>query len=192
VLRLDLPPRCICRVTRFARSLRSRYNPIPTLTLNEQLSFSVIWLNMDAILHEIRRGDDGLIQLRVSLGSREPRIFRATYDDADAPYIYCNVEQELFMALSDMAFLRFGNCVVYQFELMSLIGAFCRGMTLPDLPASLGTTSFCTLKPSRTQVAWNKFRIFLRRLGLYRRHNYIVPAELASQITKRSNGTASR
>ena len=131
---------------------------------------------MDATLHEIRRADDGLIELTVALGTEPPRVFRATYDTSDPGYVFCNVDQELFMALSDMAFRRFGNCAVYQLELMKLVGAFCAGTMLPTMPVELGTTKFCTLKPSRSRVICNKFWILLRRLGLYRPRIYIAPA----------------
>ena len=123
---------------------------------------------MDAVLHDIQRSEDGLVQLTVSLGSQRPRIFRAMYDDSDSRCVSASLDQELFMALSDIAFRRFGNCVVYQHELMKLIGAFCSNTSLPQMPVALGTTSLCTLKPSPTRVVRNKFWILLRRLGLYR------------------------
>src|SRR5262249_22324884 len=133
--------------------------------------------NVDAILHNIRRADDGLIQVTISLESQQPRVFRATFDNSDPRCTVANLEQELFMALSDMAFRRFGNCVVYQHELMKLIGAFCKGTALPQMPVTLGTSSFCTLKPSPGRIAWNKLRIFLRRLGLYRPRIYVARAD---------------
>ena len=131
---------------------------------------------MDATLHDMRRADDGLIELTVALGTAPPRVFRATYDGSHPGYVFCNLDQELFMALSDMAFRRFGNCAVFQHELMKLIGAFCAGAALPTMPVALGTTDFCTLKPSPSRVLWNKFWILLRRLGLYRPRTYSVPA----------------
>jgi hypothetical protein len=130
---------------------------------------------MVAIVHDIQRSDDGLIHLSITLGSQQPRVFRATYNNSVPNRVSGMLEQELFMALSDMAYCRFGNCVVYQDELMKLIGAFCDGAVLPTLPATLGTTSFCTLKPSRAGIAWNKCRILLRRLGLYQPRIYIAP-----------------
>jgi len=123
---------------------------------------------MDAILHDIQRAEDGLIRLTVSLGLQPPRVFRAAYDRPKSGVVFANIEQELFMALSNMAFRRFGNCNVYIVELGNLVGAFSAGTPLPQMPVTLGTSSFCTLKPGRGRVAWNKFRILLQRLGLYR------------------------
>ena len=131
---------------------------------------------MVATLHNIRRADDGLLQLTVALGPAPPRAFRATYDSSNPHDVSCNIDQELFMALSDMAFRRFGNCAVFQHELMKLVGAFCAGEVLPAMPLVLGTTRFCTLKPRPGRVLWNKFWILLRRLGLYRPRIYTVPA----------------
>lgn len=129
---------------------------------------------MDAILHNVRRTDNGLIELIVSLGSQQPRIFLASYDGSDLRCTLGNLDQELFTVLSDMALLRFGNCAVYQYELMKIMDAFCAGALLPALPVELGTTRFCTLKPSRSRVAWNKLWILLRRLGIYRPRIYIA------------------
>ena len=71
------------------------------------------------------------------------------------------------MLLSDVAHERFGNCVVYQMELMGILSAFAIGEDLPKLPATLGTTSFCTLKPGPARILWNKLWILLNRMGLY-------------------------
>ena len=129
---------------------------------------------MDAILHVIQRADDGLLHLTLSLVAQPPRVFRGSHDGFTPACAV--VDQELFMALSDMAFRRYGNCAVYQFELMKLMGAFLAGETLPPMPIALGTSRFCTLKPSRARVALNKLRIFLRRFGLYRSRVHINSA----------------
>src|SRR5688572_9043845 len=132
-------------------------------------------MSVDAILHDSRCSEDGCIQLTVSLGSQPSRSFHATYDASDPRCVVCTLEHELFMALSNLAFRRFGNCIVYQHELIQLIGAFCTAAdSLPSLPVTLGTTNFCTLKPSRGCIAWNKFWILLRRLGLYRPRDYVA------------------
>jgi hypothetical protein len=132
---------------------------------------------VDAILHNIRRAEDGLIWLTVSVASQEPRVFRATYDDSDPRCTFANIEQELFMALSELAFRRFGNCSVYPYELTKIIGAFCNSSALPRMPITLGDSSFCTLRPGRLRIVWNKFWILLKRLGLYRPRIYIAPAD---------------
>jgi hypothetical protein len=130
---------------------------------------------MDATLYGIRRAADGLIELTVALDSGPPRVFRATYDNTRPGYVFCNFDQELFTALSDRAFRRFGNCAVYQHELTKLVGAFCAGTVLPTMPVELGTTKFCTLKPSPSRVICNKLWILLMRLGLYRPRTYSAP-----------------
>ena len=71
------------------------------------------------------------------------------------------------MRLSDLACQRFGNCTVYQMELMGIIAAFATDEDVPVLPATLGTTRFCRLKPGRTRTLWNKVWILLYRVGLY-------------------------
>jgi hypothetical protein len=122
---------------------------------------------MKVVLHELLKRDDGAIQLLVSFGAEAPRAFLAVYDGADPKYRFCSVDQELFMRLSDLAHKRFGNCTVYQWELMGIISAFAAAEQLPVLPATLGTTSFCTLKPGPMRVLWNKMWILLARMGLY-------------------------
>jgi hypothetical protein len=122
---------------------------------------------MKVVLHELSKRDDGLIQLLISFDAERAVAFLATYDGTDSKYKLCSVDQELFMRLSDLAHKQFGNCAVYQMELMGIIAAFETNEDLPILPATLGTTSFCTLKPGRTRVLWNKLLILLHRMGLY-------------------------
>src|SRR5262245_61424669 len=107
---------------------------------------------MNVVLHELSKCEDGSISLRVSVGSDPARTFLATYDSSDPKYKLCSVDQELFMQLSDLAHKRFGNCAVYQMELMGIIAAFVAGEGLPALPATLGTTRFCTLKPGLLSI----------------------------------------
>ena len=102
----------------------------------------------------------------VSCGAEPPRVFLAAFDGADPKYTFCSMDQELFMLLSDLAHKRFGNCVVYQMELMGIISAFATDEDLPRLPATLGTTRFCTLKPGAMRIMWNKLWIVLSRMGL--------------------------
>ena len=116
---------------------------------------------MTVALHKIAKDYAGLLQLTVSVGHGPIKTYKATYDDSDDKCTLFLFDQELFMLLSDLAFRRFGNCVVYQHELFGIIKAFWYGRPLPPLPAELGTTSFCTLKPSAARIIWNKFRNFL-------------------------------
>jgi hypothetical protein len=113
-------------------------------------------------VQNIRRSDDGIILLEISLGQQPPRIFRASYDEGG-----CGFDTELFFALSNAAYRRFGNCIVYQHELFRIVQAFCTGKELPPLPATLGTTHFCTFRPMLVRVVWNKLLIFLRWIHLY-------------------------
>jgi hypothetical protein len=122
---------------------------------------------MKAVLHELLKRDDGAIQLLVSFGDEPAQVFCATYDGADPKYKFCSVDEELFMRLSNLAHERFGNCAIYQMELMGIIIAFTKSEELPALPATLGTTRFCTLKPGKMRILWNKFWILLYRIGLY-------------------------
>lgn len=122
---------------------------------------------MKVVLHELLNRDDGAIQLLVSFGDEPARAFIASYNGADPKYKFCSVDEELFMRLSDLAHERFGNCAVYQMELMGLVSAIAAGAALPELPAALGTTRFCTLRPGTMRVWWNKLRILLYRMGLY-------------------------
>jgi len=135
---------------------------------------------MKVVLHELSKCNDGTISLRVSVGSNPARTFLAAYDGADPKYKFCSVDQELFMQLSDLAHKRFGNCAVYQTELMGIIAAFVAAESLPAFPAILGTTRFCTLKPGTLRVLWNKIWIFLYRIGLYRPPVWTPPGNVAA------------
>lgn len=130
---------------------------------------------MQVVLHQISKRDDGLIELLVSFTGEPAQAFLATYDGANPKYKYCSVDELLFMRLSNLAHQRFGNCAVYQMELMGIIAAFETNKELPAFPATLGTTSFCTLKPGELRVWWNKLLILLHRMGLYRPHVWIHP-----------------
>src|SRR5262249_10115884 len=130
---------------------------------------------MKVVLHELLKRDDGAIQLLVSFGEEPARAFLASYDGSDPKYKFCSVEEELFMRLSDLAHERFGSSVVYQMELMGIVSAFAAGAAPPELPATLGTTSFCTLKPGKMRVWWNKLWILLYRMGLYHPRVWVHP-----------------
>ncbi len=88
---------------------------------------------MKVVLHQLLKRDDGAIQLLASLGNEPERTFLASYDGAEQKYKAFCVDQELFMRLSDLGQKRFGNCVVYQMELMGIVAAFANGDELPAL-----------------------------------------------------------
>ncbi len=130
---------------------------------------------MKVVLHELLKCADGTIQLLVSFGDEPARTFFATYDGADQKYKFCFVDEELFMRLSDLAHHRFGNCTVYQMEVMGIVAAFVTGEYVPVLPATLGTTRHCKLKPGRIRILWNKLWILLYRIGLYHPRVWLHP-----------------
>jgi hypothetical protein len=122
---------------------------------------------MNVVLHEIAKREDGLLQLCVSCDADSPRAYLACYHGDNPQIKECTLHEELFMMLSEAAHKRFGNCTVYQMELMGIIGAFAEGHELPRLPATLGMTRFCSLKPGFLTVIWNKLWILLHNMGLY-------------------------
>lgn len=130
---------------------------------------------MKVVLHGITKRENGLISLAVSFGNDPPNDYRASYDGVDDKYKFGSIDEELFMVLSDRAHNRFGNCAVYQMELMGILGAFHDGDKLPELPAELGTTRFCTLRPSRLRIAWNKFKSLLYHLKMLRPRTSVYP-----------------
>ena len=130
---------------------------------------------MKVVLHRITRREDGFIGLAVSFGNHPPREYRASYEGSDDKYKFGGTDEELFMALSDLAHKRFGNCAVYQMELMGILGAFNDGDKLPDLPAEFGTTAFCTLRPSRLRIVWNKLMILLYKIKVLRPRIWVHP-----------------
>lgn len=140
---------------------------------------------MKVVLHQLLNRDDGAIQLLVSFGDEPARGFLASYDGADPRYKFCSVDEELFMRLSDLAHKWLGNCTVYQMELMGIIAAFTADEPLPVLPATLGTTSFCTLKPGTMRVLWNKLWILLYKMGLYHPQVWVHPDYQGSGRTTR-------
>ncbi|MAG93986.1 MAG: hypothetical protein CMJ48_09580 [Planctomycetaceae bacterium] len=130
---------------------------------------------MKVMLHGIERRADGLMCLTVAIGNESPRSYLASFDGSHDGCESSETDEELFFALSDLAFKRFGNCVVYQMEVMGILGAFDRGEQLPEMPVQLGTTSFCTLRPNLLRLAWNKFKVLLWRMGIYRPKSWIHP-----------------
>ncbi len=93
---------------------------------------------MKVVLHEISKLDDGSMELAVSFGDSIANRYHATYDASDAQCKVILIDHELFMKLSNLAFERFGNCTVYQIELMALLRTFCETERSPELPFELG------------------------------------------------------
>jgi hypothetical protein len=114
---------------------------------------------MRVLLHRIVREHElHRVRLTVQIGDSPLRDYLADYDDSDPTYKRCNVEQELFMQLSDLATRRYCNCVIYQMELMGIIGAFISNQSIPDLPIELGTTMFGIKRPSQTKIFIDRLR----------------------------------
>ena len=130
---------------------------------------------MKVVLHKVTKHEDGLIELAVSIGNDPPKDYRASYDGSDDRYKFGGPDEELFMALSDLAHKRFGNCAVYQMELMGIFGAFNDGDKIPELPAEFGTTEFCTLRPRCLRIVWNKLKIQLYKLKVLRPRIWVHP-----------------
>ena len=80
--------------------------------------------------------------LSASVNGEAPQSYQASFDDNDSKYKFCSIEEKLFMQLSELALRRYGNCTIYQMELMDIIGAVQRGDSAPQFPVELGTTSF--------------------------------------------------
>ncbi|MCA9249270.1 MAG: hypothetical protein KDA42_19245 [Planctomycetales bacterium] len=130
---------------------------------------------MKVFLHKLAKREDGLVDLTVSFGSDPPKNYRASYDGSDDKYKIGSIDEELFMALSDLAHKHFGHCVVYQMELMEILRALNDGDELPELPAEFGTTEFCTLRPSRLRIAWNKLKTMLYKLKVLPSRTWVHP-----------------
>ena len=129
---------------------------------------------MNVVVFNIERQlDDPLMySVTVSFDDSPPVKYQASYDDSDSRARFCNVEPDLFMELSNLAHKRFGDCTIYQMELMSIIGAFAADDLDLTLPAQLGTTQYCWSKPTHLKILRNKlsywFTMIKWRLGIGR------------------------
>ncbi|MAJ46225.1 MAG: hypothetical protein CMJ57_02725 [Planctomycetaceae bacterium] len=83
------------------------------------------------------------------------------------------------MSLSNIAHSKYAKCTVFQIELMEIIKAFLKQEFDLELPVKLGTTKYCTLKPSLLGIAYNKCRYylttFLWKIGVNRPNRMIAP-----------------
>lgn len=89
-----------------------------------------------------REPEPGCVRMSVQFGDEPVKSYLGDYDGSDPKFVWSNVDQELFMRLSDLALKRFCNCGIYQMELMGIIGAFILGKSIPAFPIELGTTDF--------------------------------------------------
>lgn len=85
----------------------------------------------------VRLHDKGTFDVVVSFGTSAPVRYRASFDDSDERAKFCNVESDLFMALSNLAHKKYGDCTIYQMEMMSIIGAYANHELRLELPAKL-------------------------------------------------------
>ncbi len=114
---------------------------------------------MQIFLHRIVREPElNRVRLTVRVGDSPLKDYLADYDNSDPTYKHCNVEQELFMQLSDLAIQRYCNCAIYQMELMGIVGAFISNQSIPDMPIELGTTTFGMKRPSRLKIFVDRLR----------------------------------
>ncbi len=129
---------------------------------------------MNVVLTNLERheNESRIFNVTVAFGDSTPVRYQASYDNPDPRARVCNVETDLFMALSNLAHQKFGKCTIYQIELMSIIGAFASDELDLELPAQLGTTKYCWSKPTRFKILYNKLRNWLTmikwRLGVGR------------------------
>jgi len=105
-----------------------------------------------------REPEKGRIRMTVQFGGEPPKEFLGEYKQCDEKYSFCNLEQELFMRLSDLAVRKYCNCAIYQMELMGIIIAFLSDQTIPSFPIELGTTDFGIPRPSRTRIFFNRIK----------------------------------
>ena len=68
--------------------------------------------------------------MTIRFGDEPAKQFLGEYDGADEKYKFCNIDQELFMRLSDLAVKQYCNCAIYQMELMGIIAAFLSDETI--------------------------------------------------------------
>jgi hypothetical protein len=114
---------------------------------------------MRVLLHSMTREPEaGRVRMSVQFGDEPLKSYLGDYDASDPKFVCGNVEQELFMRLSDLAMKRYCNCVIYQMELMDIIGAFVSGKGIPAFPIELGTTNFGMSRPSNTRIFFARIR----------------------------------
>ena len=106
----------------------------------------------------IREPEKGRVRMTIQFGDEPPKQFLGEFDGGDGKYKFCNVEQELFMRLSDLGVKRYCNCAIYQMELMAIISAFLSGQSIPRFPIELGMTDFGLTRPSDAKVFFDRIR----------------------------------
>lgn len=116
-------------------------------------------VSMRVILQNVTKETEiNRVRMTVQFGEEPPKSFLGDYDGTDQRFVLCNVEQELFMRLSDLAQKRYCNCAIYQFELMGIIKAFLSDKPLPEFPIELGTTSFGLKRPTPVGIFFDRLR----------------------------------
>lgn len=126
------------------------------------------------ILHDIERSEKeaGSFFVFVSTESKSPSRYQVSYDDSSEQGRFCILDSDLFMELSDIAHKEFGDCTIYQIELMLILGAYANEELQLDLPVKLGTTQYCLSKPGPMKIVRNKLSfLFIRvkwKLGMGR------------------------
>ena len=114
---------------------------------------------MRVVLHSMtKEPEKGRVRVTVQFGDETPKQFLGESGGDNEGFTFCNIEQELFMRLSDLAARRFCNCTIYQIELMGIIKAFLADEPLPPFPIELGTTSFGFRRPSAIKIFFDRLR----------------------------------
>jgi len=106
----------------------------------------------------LKEADEKRVRMEIQIGDEPAQEFFGEYDGTDPQYKFSSVDEKLFMRLSDLSAKRYCNSAIYQFELMDIIGAYCRGMSTPQYPIELGTTDFGMRRPSRIKIGCDRIR----------------------------------
>ena len=115
--------------------------------------------NSRVLLHGITKDPEAdRVRMTIQFGEELSKQYLGEYDGSDPKCRWYNIEQELFMRLSDLAAKRYCNCIIYQTELMGIARAFLEGRPIPSLPIELGTTNFGIKRPSRVRVLVDRIR----------------------------------
>jgi hypothetical protein len=136
-----------------------------------------------------REAEPGRVRMSVQFGNEPAKSYLGDYDGSDPKFVWSNVEQELFMRLSDLAMKRFCNCAIYQMELMGIIGAFVSGKSIPAFPIELGTTSFGMPRPSNARIFFDRMRGPFYRAWYWWKYRHIRKENLL-KYGNAPNGTA--
>jgi hypothetical protein len=106
---------------------------------------------MDVILHSITKtSETDLFDFSISFGSEPAKNYRAFYEVINPKSNFCRIEGDILKRLAELSRQRYHNEVKYRVELVQIIGAFSRGDSLPQMPATLAGT----IQLERVSTVW--------------------------------------